>query len=75
MFGEPDDRDSHPIDSHAKPYEIWSYRNIEGGVEFVFVDRSGLGEYALVHSTLRGEVNNPDWYNFYVQRSGLETRK
>jgi len=75
MFGEPDDRDSHPLDQHAKPYEIWTYRHIEGGVEFAFVDRSGLGEYALVHSTLRGEVSNPDWYNFYVVRSGLETRK
>jgi len=75
MFGTPDEIEAHPIDQHAKPYEIWTYRHIEGGVEFAFVDRSGFGEYSLVHSTLRGEVTNADWYNFYVVRSGLETRK
>lgn len=75
MFGEPDDREAHPIDLHAKPYEIWTYRHIEGGVMFAFVDRSGFGEYSLMHSTLRGEVNNPDWYELFVVRSGTETRK
>lgn len=75
LYGEPSDREVHPIDTNAKPYEIWSYSHIQGGVEFIFVDRTGMGEYSLVHSTLRGEVFNPEWYSLYVTRSGLETQK
>jgi GWxTD domain-containing protein len=75
LYGEPNDRDIHALDVHAKPFEVWSYSHLQGGVEFVFVDRSGLGEYTLVHSTLRGEVTNPDWYSQYVTRSGTETQK
>lgn len=73
LYGPPDLRETYPLESHAKPYEIWSYDDIEGGVEFVFVDRSGLGEYNLIHSTKRGEVSNADWYNTFVQRSGMDS--
>jgi hypothetical protein len=44
-----------------KPYEIWFYNEIEGGVQFIFGDISGFGNYELLHSTKRGEVNDPDW--------------
>jgi len=30
-------------------------------VEFIFVDRSGDGRYALVHSTHPDEYQNNDW--------------
>ncbi|MDP8229261.1 MAG: GWxTD domain-containing protein [Candidatus Electryoneaceae bacterium] len=73
IYGEPDVRQTHPLEINTKPYEEWGYNNIEGGVDFVFVDRSGLGEYMLIHSTKRGEVNNPDWYERYVLRSGIES--
>lgn len=75
LYGEPDERETHPLDIHAKPYEIWNYNNLEGGVTFVFVDRSGLGDFMLVHSTLRGEVVNTDWYREFVQRSGMDSRR
>jgi hypothetical protein len=27
----------------------------------VFIDRSGFGEYVLVHSTKRGEIRDDEW--------------
>lgn len=73
LYGKPGLLERHPLDQDAKPYEIWIYDQVEGGVVFVFVDRTGLGEYELVHSTMRGEINNPDWFELYVRRSGVDT--
>jgi len=75
LFGEPAEREQHPLDAHAKPYEVWNYHTVDGGAVCVFVDRSGLGDYVLVHSTLRGEVVNPEWYRDFIQRSGMDTRR
>ncbi len=75
IHGDPDDRETHPLDSHAKPYETWTYNSLQGGVIFAFVDRSALGEFTLVHSTFRGEVFNPEWYDNYVIKSSVDTRK
>ncbi len=61
LYGAPDYVERFSAESDAKPYEIWRYDNIQGGVDFIFVDRGGFNEYELVHSTLRNEVNNPDW--------------
>jgi GWxTD domain-containing protein len=46
---------------HNKPIEKWIYA-FEGRVEFVFVDRTGNGEFVLVHSTQKDEYHNPEWY-------------
>lgn len=75
LFGECDNYDNFPLQPDTKPYQIWIYEYLDGGAEFVFVDRSGLGEYELVHSTRKGEINNPDWYELYVQRSHVESRR
>jgi GWxTD domain-containing protein len=66
-FGHPNSEESHPMEIDARAYKIWYYDQIEGGVEFVLVDRLGFGDYALVHSTKKGEVSNPDWYAREVQ--------
>ncbi|HEB84592.1 MAG TPA: GWxTD domain-containing protein [Bacteroidetes bacterium] len=61
-FGEPDRIEDHPFDyGVGKAYQVWEYDNIEGGVIFVFVDRNNYGDYVQVHSTLNGEINNPNW--------------
>ncbi len=73
LYGEPDEKEMHPHDIHAKPYEIWSYHKLKGGTIFIFVDRSGFGEYTLVHSNLPGEVYNEDWYENYVIKSGTDS--
>jgi len=69
LYGEPNNRENHPHDTGAKPYEIWTYDRLEGGVTFVFVDRGGIGEYVLVHSNKRGEIHRPDWYEEYAGSS------
>jgi GWxTD domain-containing protein len=61
MYGEPSQRDFYPNESDMKPYEIWFYNEIEGGVTFVFGDISGFGRYELLHSTKRGEVKDDNW--------------
>jgi GWxTD domain-containing protein len=61
LYGTPDEIDRRPSSEGGKPHEIWSYYQIENGVVFVFVDRTGFGDYVLVHSTKRGELRDDDW--------------
>jgi GWxTD domain-containing protein len=61
MYGTPDDVDRHPNEIDSRPYEIWSYTNIQGGVIFVFVQRTAGAEYELVHSTHRNELRDDNW--------------
>jgi hypothetical protein len=49
---------------NLKPHELWKYLHIESGAEFVFVDRSGFGDYVLVHSTKRGELRDDTWQRY-----------
>ncbi len=69
MYGKPDQIDRHPNESNSKPYEIWYYNSIQGGVSFDFVDRTGFGNYTLVNSTARNEVHDDNWQQ-YLDSSG-----
>ena len=60
-FGEPDEIERHPNETDTKPYEIWFYNQIQGGVYFVFGDYTGFSDYELLHSTMRGELQDPSW--------------
>lgn len=64
MYGKPDQIDRHPNESNSKPYEIWYYNSIQGGVSFDFVDRTGFGDYTLVNSTARNEIHNDNWQQY-----------
>ncbi len=61
IYGQPDEIERFPSTSENRPYQIWKYYQIEGGVEFVLVDASSWGEYKLVHATARGELRDDDW--------------
>ncbi|MBI4535451.1 MAG: GWxTD domain-containing protein [Ignavibacteriae bacterium] len=61
MYGPPDDIDRHPNEADTRPYEVWTYNNIQGGVYFVFVLRQDGGDYELVHSTHRNELHDENW--------------
>ena len=63
IYGEPDQKDLFPNEADLKPYEVWFYHEIEGGVSFVFGDLTGFGKYELLHSTKRGEYSDSDWQN------------
>ena len=59
LYGPPSNIDRHLSTTSTKPYQIWQYDHLENGVYFVFIDRRG--KYELVHSTLRGELQEPNW--------------
>ncbi|NQV16178.1 GWxTD domain-containing protein [bacterium] len=63
-YGRPNNVETHPSSLDQKPWESWHYYGIEGGIEFIFIDRSGYGKYQLVHSTARDEVQDYSWQRY-----------
>ena len=63
LNGEPNEIERFPNQMDTKPYEIWHYNDIEGGVIFIFADLSGFSDYMLIHSTMRGELRDDNWQN------------
>ena len=61
LYGEPDNREWFRSTTATKPYELWTYYKIEGGVDFIFVDLSGFKQFRLIHSDKIGEVKNENW--------------
>ncbi len=61
IYGSPSEIDRYPNETQTKPYEIWKYENLEGGVIFVFGDITGYNDYQLLHSTKRGEMRDDYW--------------
>ena len=45
IFGAPNNVDRHPFDLDAKPFEVWSYYDLNH--QFTFVDQTGFGDYRL----------------------------
>lgn len=64
VYGPPDDIERHPSEAGTRPYEIWSYNSIQGGVIFVFLLRREGGDYELVHSTHRNELYDENWMRY-----------
>jgi GWxTD domain-containing protein len=64
LYGEPDEVERFPNSDNVKPYEIWQYHQIESGITFNFVDRTGADDYMLVHSTKRGEIQDWNWEQY-----------
>jgi GWxTD domain-containing protein len=60
-YGPPTEIERHAMEFTSLAYEIWTYSNVLGGVEFVFADERGTGRYDIVHSTAPGERYNPNW--------------
>jgi GWxTD domain-containing protein len=46
-FGPPDEAEEHPFEPDRNPYIVWIYNLI--GMQFVFEERLGFGEYELVY--------------------------
>lgn len=66
-YGFPSEIQKFDNDASSHPYEIWNYYHLQGGIEFVFVDKTnGLGEFKLVHSTAEGEFAEYNWYQKHV---------
>lgn len=62
IYGKPDEIERYDFTSDTRPYEIWRYNTIQGGILFAFIDLSNVGSnYTLVHSTAKGELSDEDW--------------
>lgn len=61
IYGEPSTIDRYPNETDTKPYEVWRYDGLEGGVVFVFADLMGFNDYTFLHSTMRGELRDDNW--------------
>ena len=59
-YGPPNERDYTTSAAGGKAVDTWIYEK-SGRYVFVFFDRRGTGVYELVHSTMSGEIYNPDW--------------
>lgn len=46
IFGPPNSVDRHPFEMDSKPYEIWSYFDLNFSA--IFVDQTGFGDYRLI---------------------------
>lgn len=61
VYGEPNRILKKPQNPDERPYEVWFYYDLEGGVKFLFVDETGFGDYRLITSTMRGEIFDPEY--------------
>jgi len=69
IYGRPSEIQSFPNSSDYLPYEIWQYYQLEGGAQFIFCDKTGFGQYELIHSTYHKELSNPDWQSVVSKNS------
>jgi GWxTD domain-containing protein len=63
IYGEPSEIERYANSMDTKPYEIWHYNDLQGGVTFDFADLYGFGDYPLLNSTARGEYQDANWQN------------
>ncbi len=68
-YGACDEVERFPSTAESLPYEIWHFNSLQGGVIFVFVDRTSLGDYILVHSTHRDELRDDNWYEEWAHKT------
>lgn len=65
-YGKPTNLIAVNDEPDAAPYEIWFYDQFpftaQTDVKFLFYNPSyAAGQYELLHSNARGEINNPQW--------------
>lgn len=68
VYGSPNEIERVPSSGETRAYQIWKYFELEGGADFTFVDIRGWGNYELVNSTARNELQDPNWQRWlYVK--------
>ncbi|MCI0694697.1 GWxTD domain-containing protein [candidate division KSB1 bacterium] len=76
LYGAPSHIDRTPSSTTSLPYETWTYDNLkgQGGVVFVFADRMGFSNYEQIHSTLQGELQDPNWQQLITRSCSGKNR-
>ena len=73
IYGRADEIERFPFNNQNRSYEIWHYYQVQGGVDFIFVDKREMGDYELVHSTARGELYDAEWTRWIDPNSDSST--
>ncbi|MEY4926114.1 MAG: hypothetical protein RI894_550 [Bacteroidota bacterium] len=64
-YGKPDNIVSQESEIGAPPYEVWTYSKLnenQNYAKFIFYNESlAANDFVLLHSTARGEINDPQW--------------
>lgn len=66
IYGQPNDVEYYPSSNAEKAHQIWRYDFVKGGVIFVFVDVRRFGDFQLVHSTHRDEIQQRNWRKVHL---------
>ena len=79
-YGKPDDMIRVEDEPSAPPYEIWIYYNLprtnQKNVKVLFYNPTLAGEdFVLLHSTIRGEINNPRWERELYKRNAADQQE
>jgi GWxTD domain-containing protein len=72
QYGKPDMIAKSYNEPNGYPYEIWHYYQIQGQQDrrFVFYTRDlATNDFQLIHSTMRGEINNYRWQTYIYGRT------
>lgn len=77
-YGRPTEIEARENEPSAPPYEIWIYDRLpatqQNNVRFVFYNPSlAPGDYRLLHSTARGELQQPNWQRILYRNAPNET--
>lgn len=65
-YGRPTEIEARENEPSAPPYAVWTYDQLpatrQNNVRFIFYNPSlAPGDYILLHSTARGEIQQPQW--------------
>lgn len=76
-YGAPNVMSQRPSEPDTYPYEIWSYYKLKSqtNVRFVFADTDLNNSYILLHSDLRGEIQNRNWGEMLRNRMNTNGRE
>jgi GWxTD domain-containing protein len=64
LYGPPDEMLRRPQSGTSYPWEMWKYTKSRV-LEYLFLDRTRLGNYSLVYSTDRRETTLPNWQDYF----------
>lgn len=71
-YGKPNSVSNRPNEPSSYPYQIWHYYHLGkfNNIRFIFYAPDLVNDdYELLHSDLRGEVNNRRWQNILHKRN------
>ncbi|PHN01439.1 GWxTD domain-containing protein [Flavilitoribacter nigricans] len=77
-YGRPTEIEARENEPSAPPYEVWTYDHLpatrQNNVRFIFYNPSlAPGDYRLLHSTARGELQQPQWQRILYRNAPNQT--